>query len=90
MRRYFLLAASISLLLGLLITAWQESRHPKPIALTPTLTSQVEYCLTCHADLAEISSSHPVNTFGCVLCYGGERLSLDANLAHSTMRGGKN
>jgi len=56
MRRYFLLAASFSLLLGLLITAWQESRHPKPIALTPTLTSQVEYCLTCHADLAEISS----------------------------------
>ncbi|MFA5872647.1 MAG: hypothetical protein WC832_01660 [Anaerolineales bacterium] len=90
MRRYFLLVASFSLLLGLLITAWQESRHPKPIALTPTLTGQVEYCLTCHADLAEISSSHPVNTFGCVLCHGGELLALDANLAHSTMRGGKN
>jgi hypothetical protein len=25
-----------------------------------------------------------------VLCHGGERLALDANLAHSTMRGGKN
>ena len=90
MRRYFLLAASFSLLLGLLIAAWQESRHPEPVALTPTLTGQVEYCLTCHADLAEISSSHPVSTFGCVLCHGGERLALDANLAHSTMRGGNN
>jgi len=90
MRRYFLLVASFSLLLGLLITAWQENRQPKAISLTPTLTGQVEYCLTCHADLAEISTSHPVNTFGCVLCHGGERLSLDANLAHSTMRGGKN
>jgi hypothetical protein len=90
MRRYFLLAASFSLLLSLLIAAWQESRHPKPIALTPTLTGQVEYCLTCHSDLAEISSSHPISTFGCVLCHGGERLALDANLSHSTMRGGKN
>ena len=90
MRRYFLLAASFTLLLGLFIAAWQESRHPKPIALTPTLTGQVEYCLTCHSDLAQISNSHPVQTFGCVLCHGGERLALEANLAHSTMRGGKN
>jgi hypothetical protein len=90
MRRFFLLAASFSLLLGLLISAWQETRLPKPNALTPTLTGEVEYCLTCHSDLAEISSSHPVKTFGCVLCHGGERLALDANLAHSTIRGGKN
>jgi Cytochrome c554 and c-prime len=90
MRRYILLAASSALLLGVLITAWQESRRPKPIPLTPTLTGQVEYCLTCHSDLAQISKSHPLQTFGCVLCHGGERLALDANLAHSTMRGGKN
>jgi hypothetical protein len=90
MRRYLLPAASIFLLLGLFIAAWQESRHPKPIALTPTLTGQVEYCLTCHSDLAQISNSHPENTFGCVLCHGGEPLALDANLAHSTLRGGKN
>ncbi len=90
MRRYLFLAASFTLLLGLLITAWQEGRHPKPIALTPTLTGQVEYCLSCHSDLPEISKSHPVQTFGCVLCHGGERLALDANLAHSTMRGGNN
>jgi len=90
MHRYFLLAASSALLLSLLISAWQENHHPKPISLTPTLTSQVEYCQTCHSDLAEISSSHPVKTFGCVICHGGERLALDANLAHSTMRGAKN
>ena len=90
MRRYLFPAASIFLLLGLLIAAWQESRHPKPIALTPTLTGQVEYCLTCHSDLAQISNSHPVNTFGCVICHGGEPLALDADLAHSTLRGGKN
>jgi len=90
MRRYFLLAASFVLLLALLIIAWQESRRPKPISLTPTLTGQVEYCLTCHSDLPQISNSHPVQTFGCVLCHGGERLALEANLAHSTLRGGKN
>ncbi len=90
MRRYFLPAASLFLLLGLLIAAWQESCHPKPIALTPTLTGQAEYCQSCHSDLAEISKSHPVQTFGCVLCHGGERLALEATLAHSTMRGGKN
>jgi hypothetical protein len=31
-----------------------------------------------------------VETFGCVLCHGGERLAVDADLAHSTMRGGRN
>jgi hypothetical protein len=54
------------------------------------LTGESEYCITCHADLPEISPSHPVKTFGCVICHGGERLALDADLAHSTMRGGRN
>jgi hypothetical protein len=90
MRRYFILTASLLLLLALLIIAWQQSRRPKPVPLVPTLTGQVEYCLTCHSDLAEISSSHPAKTFGCVLCHGGEPLALDAGLAHSTMRGGNN
>ena len=62
----------------------------KPIALIPTLTGKVEYCLTCHSDLPEISKSHPVKTFGCVICHGGEPLALDATLAHSTLRGGAN
>jgi hypothetical protein len=31
-----------------------------------------------------------MNAFGCVVCHGGEALALDADLAHSTMRGGRN
>lgn len=85
-----IVAATLFLTLALLVVAWQVSRQPRPIALTPTLTGEVEYCLTCHADLAEISPSHPVESFGCVVCHGGERLALEADLAHSTMRGGRN
>ncbi len=81
---------SFLLLLALLFVWWWNSRAPTPIALTPTLTGQTEYCLTCHSDLPEISPSHPVETFGCVICHGGERLALDADLAHSSMRGGAN
>ncbi|MGE5123144.1 MAG: multiheme c-type cytochrome [Acidobacteriaceae bacterium] len=69
---------------------WQQNRHPQPLGVTPTLTGQVEYCLTCHADLPEISRSHPLETFGCVLCHGGEPLALEADLAHSTLRGRAN
>jgi hypothetical protein len=83
------LSASL-LLLALLLVWWRESHAPKPIALTPTLTGQTEYCLTCHSDVQEISPSHPVKTFGCVICHGGERLALDADVAHSSMRGGAN
>jgi len=90
MRRYSLLVTSLAFLLTLLVAGWDQRLRPKPIPLTPTLTGQVEYCLTCHSDLAQISNSHPVQTFGCVLCHGGEALALDANLAHSTMRGGSN
>ena len=89
MRRLIVIASAL-LLVTLLIVAWLESHRVKPVALTPALTGQVEYCLSCHSDLAEISKSHPVKTFGCVICHGGERLALDANLAHSTLRGGKN
>ena len=71
--------------------AWGlQADAAQAVALVPSLTGQVEYCLTCHADLAEISPSHPVETFGCVLCHGGERLALEADLAHSSMRGGAN
>ncbi|MFZ5821876.1 MAG: hypothetical protein ACOYYJ_18440, partial [Chloroflexota bacterium] len=81
---------SASFLLSIIFIWWNDSRQPKPIELIPTLTGQPEYCLTCHADLPEISASHPVETFGCVTCHGGERLALDEDLAHSTMRGGAN
>jgi hypothetical protein len=75
------------LVLALVSAWWTNSREPKPMKLIPTLTGQPEYCLTCHVDIPEISPSHPTETFGCVSCHGGERLALDADLAHSTMRG---
>jgi hypothetical protein len=76
--------------LTFLLVWYLDARQPDPVELIPTLTGQPEYCITCHADLPEISPSHPVKTFGCVSCHGGERLALDADLAHSTMRGGAN
>jgi hypothetical protein len=85
-----LLLASGILLLTITFAWWMNSRSPEPVSLTPTLTGQPEYCLTCHADLPEISPSHPLEAFGCVTCHGGERLALDADLAHSSMRGGAN
>ena len=88
--RRLLTLSSFLFLLALLFVGWWNIRQPKPIELIPTLTGQPEYCITCHADLPEISASHPVETFGCVSCHGGERLALDADLAHSTMRGGAN
>jgi hypothetical protein len=90
MNRRLLLLASLLLFLSLIIAWWVTSRAPEPVSLTPSLSGEVEYCTTCHAGLPEISPSHPVKTFGCVICHGGERLALDADLAHSTMRGGKN
>lgn len=89
MHRHFFLASFV-LLLASGMVVWQQNHSPKPVAITPTLTGQVEYCLTCHSDLPEVSSSHPVETFGCVICHGGEPLALTADLAHSSMRGGAN
>ena len=82
--------ASGLFLLALALVWCLDSRDVKPTKLIPTLTGQPEYCITCHADVPEISPSHPIATFGCVSCHGGERLALNADLAHSTMRGGAN
>jgi hypothetical protein len=84
-----ILAAAL-LLAAIIVTWWMQSDRTKPVSITPSLTGQIEYCLTCHADLKEISPAHPLETYGCVLCHGGERLALDADLAHSSMRGGNN
>ncbi|MBI5950166.1 MAG: hypothetical protein HY865_00790 [Chloroflexi bacterium] len=81
---------SFLLFLTFVLVVWVDSRQPDPVELIPTLTGQPEYCITCHEDLPEISPSHPVQTFGCVTCHGGEQLALDADLAHATMRGGAN
>jgi hypothetical protein len=89
MRRLILIASGL-LFLTMVAAWWLSSRQPMPVLLIPTLTDQAEYCLTCHTDLPEISFSHPVKTFGCVICHGGERLALNADLAHSSMRGGAN
>jgi hypothetical protein len=85
-----LLLASFLLFIASGVVLWRQNNNPTPVGITPSLTGQTEYCLTCHADLSEISKSHPVDTFGCVLCHGGEPLALNADLAHSTMRGGAN
>ena len=85
----FLFAASV-LFAATILAVWQANRRLRPLVIIPTLTGQPEYCLTCHADLPEISPSHPVQAFGCVRCHGGERLALDADLAHRSMRGGRN
>ncbi len=89
MKRYIFLTSFLLLIVSG-FAFWQQGKRPEPIAITPSLTGKPEYCLTCHADIPEISSSHPVQTFGCVICHGGEPLALDAELAHSTMRGGAN
>ena len=89
MQRHLFLA-SLIFLVACGWVVWQQNHTPTPVAITPTITGQVEYCLTCHGDLPEISNSHPLQTFGCVLCHGGEPLALTADLAHSTMRGGAN
>ena len=83
-------AGSTLLLAALLMTIYTEVSRPQPDALSPVLSNQTEYCTTCHEGLPEISPSHPVEVFGCVICHGGQRLALDAELAHSTMRGGNN
>ncbi len=66
---------------------------PVPIeirVLTPTQTGKPELCVTCHVGIEDISASHPAQTFGCVVCHGGDPLALDADRAHATMRGGRN
>src|SRR5512143_638426 len=90
MRRYLILISSWLLLMSVLAAWWANARQPRAVELVPTMTGKAEYCLTCHSDLPQISASHPVKAYGCVICHGGERLALEADLAHSTMRGGTN
>lgn len=82
--------AAILLLAAVLLAFVRELRAPIPKVLTPTLTGKPELCLTCHQGIEEISPSHPLATFGCVSCHGGNALALDADLAHAGLRGGKN
>lgn len=58
--------------------------------LVPTQTGKPELCTTCHVGIEDISPSHPAQAIGCVVCHGGEPLALDADTAHSTLRGKAN
>lgn len=49
---------------------------------------KVERCLTCHLGLEVISSSHPVEEMGCVVCHGGDPLALKEKAAHKGLSGG--
>ena len=89
------LIGSAALLIAI-IAAWQRQIHPawseyqdEPHVrlITPSLTGEPELCLTCHYGIEEISDSHPVDVFGCVSCHGGDRLSLDKEVAHASMIG---
>ncbi|HIC88798.1 MAG TPA: hypothetical protein EYP04_05295 [Anaerolineae bacterium] len=83
-------------------TEWQQwqraynAAHPdQPLAirirtLTPTLTGKPELCTTCHVGIEEISVSHPLESFGCVVCHGGNGLALDKERAHAGLVGGHN
>ncbi len=82
--------AVVFLLLTSVIAVLVQRNAPVAKSITPTLTNKPELCLTCHDGIEEISPSHPVQTFGCVLCHGGNALALDKTLAHSGMRGGQN
>jgi hypothetical protein len=88
--RLALPAAAALLALALGWAGWRSRATATPVALTPSLTGQTEYCLTCHQGIEQISAAHPTAVFGCVRCHGGERLALDKTLAHSTLRGGAN
>jgi hypothetical protein len=90
-----MLIGSTAILISLLIagarqarpawTAYQDTADVK--VLTPTLTQKPELCLTCHEGVEQISESHPVDAFGCVVCHGGDRLSLDEAAAHASLIG---
>ena len=85
-----LVLAAVALVVVMALAYLHEANRPTPNSITPTLTGKPELCLTCHAGVEEISASHPVEAFGCVLCHGGDGLALDKTLAHAGLRGGQN
>ena len=89
MKKAYLLA-SLFLLFSLAIAFWSEHNTPQPQSSFPSLLGEEEVCTTCHNDITPISNAHPQEVFGCVRCHGGERLALDATLAHKTLFGGSN
>ncbi|MGP7969584.1 MAG: hypothetical protein ACLPQL_04065 [Desulfobaccales bacterium] len=58
--------------------------------LRPIITGKEERCLTCHDGLEEVSPSHPVEEFGCVICHGGQGIGVTVAVAHQGLIGGRN
>ncbi len=58
--------------------------------IVPSLTNEPELCLTCHLGIEEISPSHPVSAFGCVICHGGDGRYVNKQAAHRGLIGGRN
>jgi len=58
--------------------------------IRPPVTGKIERCLTCHEGIEEISPSHPVDSFGCVSCHGGDGLGVTVEIAHRGLIGGRN
>ncbi|MBS1271234.1 MAG: hypothetical protein MAGBODY4_00363 [Candidatus Marinimicrobia bacterium] len=67
-----------------------DSADIKIISMTPTLTGEPELCLTCHIGIEQISEPHPVESFGCITCHGGNGMTLDKERAHASLIGGRN
>jgi hypothetical protein len=84
------------------VVFWGEETRPwkllqKGISAKPEVRELIlfngtvkERCLTCHFGIEEISPSHPIQTFGCTICHGGNGLALDKKLAHQGLLGGGN
>lgn len=64
-----------------------KQKNPEIKALTLPNGKQ-ELCLTCHLGIEEISPSHPIDSFGCTVCHGGNAMSLNKGEAHRGMYGG--
>lgn len=77
--RYFLLGTG-GLIVFLLAVACQ-SPPPEPIT---------DGCLSCHEGIEEVSASHPMERFACVTCHRGDQTTVDKEIAHAGMLGGRN
>lgn len=95
-RKFLVIMCNLVLVLVLLTVAFLREKQDEwrdyasePVTLTLP-NGQTERCLTCHQGIEEISPAHPIETFGCVSCHGGNGLALDRERAHQGLRGGRN
>jgi len=47
--------------------------------------NDIDKCITCHANTTPIDNFHPYEEFGCASCHGGDKNSLDKQIAHKNM-----